>query len=48
MWDIGWRSLMVGLVFLVDLIVLANLARAELSDLRARALGEQTRPAPQG
>lgn len=34
MWDIGWRSIAVGLVFLLDLIVFADLVRADLSDLR--------------
>lgn len=34
--DIGWRSVMLALVFLADLIVFADLARAELSGLHAR------------
>lgn len=34
--DIGWRGLMAALVFLVDLVVFIDLARDELSDVRAR------------
>jgi hypothetical protein len=33
-WDISWRTLMLMLVFLVDLVVLADLARAEIHSLR--------------
>lgn len=45
MWDLGWRSLAVGLVFLADLIVFADLARAELRDLReARAQADRQAP----
>jgi hypothetical protein len=36
MWDIGWRSIAVGFVFLLDLVVLADLVRAEFSEGRAR------------
>jgi len=36
MGDIEWRSIAVGLVFLVDLVVFADLIRAEFSDGRAR------------
>lgn len=32
--DIGWRGIMIALVFLADLIVFADLARAEVSGLR--------------
>lgn len=34
--DIGWRGVMVALVVLADLIVFADLARAEFGDLRAK------------
>lgn len=34
--DIGWRSVTVALVFLVDLIVFADLARAELGGLQRK------------
>jgi len=36
MWDIGWRSIAVGLVSLLDLGVFASLVWAEFTDLRAR------------
>jgi len=36
MWDIGWRSIAVGLVSLLDLGVFASLVWAEFADLRAR------------
>lgn len=52
MLDIGWRSVMVAVVFLVDLIVFADLARAEFSGLerkrarrRAPPLGADRAPA---
>ena len=34
MWDIGWIG--VGLIFSLDLLVFADLVRAEFSDVRAR------------
>jgi hypothetical protein len=36
MWDIGWRSIAIGVVFLLDLIVFGDLVRGEFSDMRAR------------
>jgi hypothetical protein len=36
MWDIGWRSIAVGVVFLLDLVVFGDLVRGEFSDVRAR------------
>jgi hypothetical protein len=36
MWDIGWRSIAVGGVFLLDLVVFGDLVRGEFSDVRAR------------
>jgi hypothetical protein len=44
--DIGWRGIMVGLVFLVDLIVFADLARAELSSLHAKHPAQRQAAAP--
>ena len=35
MWDIG-SSIAVGLLFLLDVVVFADLFRAEFSDMRAR------------
>ena len=45
MMDIGWRGLMVALVFLVDLMVFIDLARDELRDVRARRARRQASPA---
>jgi hypothetical protein len=36
MWDIGWGSIAVGLVFVLDLVVFGDLVRGEFSDVRAR------------
>jgi hypothetical protein len=36
MWDIGWRSIAVGVVFLLDLVVFGDLVRGEFADVRAR------------
>jgi hypothetical protein len=36
MWDIGWRSIAIGVVCLLDLVVLGDLVRGELSDMCAR------------
>jgi hypothetical protein len=36
MWDIGWRSIAIGVVFLLDLVVFGDLVRGEFSDMRAR------------
>jgi hypothetical protein len=36
MWDIGWRSIAVGVVFLLDLVVFGDLVRGEFPDVRAR------------
>jgi hypothetical protein len=33
MWEIAWRPILLGVVFSIDLVVLARLARAELSEL---------------
>lgn len=34
--DIGWRSVIVAAVFLIDLVVFADLARAEFSNLQKK------------
>jgi hypothetical protein len=45
MWDIGWRSIAVAFIFLLDLIVFADLVQAELADARARrAAAKHARP----
>jgi hypothetical protein len=36
MWDIGWRSSAIAVVYLVDLVVLGDLVRGEFSDMRAK------------
>jgi hypothetical protein len=36
MWDIGWRSIALGVVFLLDLAVFADLVRRDFSDVRAK------------
>jgi hypothetical protein len=36
MWDIGWRSIAVGVVFLLDPVVFGDLVRGEFADVRAR------------
>jgi hypothetical protein len=36
MWDIRWIA--VGLIFLLDAVVFADLVRAEFSDVRARRI----------
>jgi hypothetical protein len=36
MWNIGWRSIAIGVVYLLDLVVLGDLVRGEFSDMRAR------------
>jgi hypothetical protein len=43
MLDIEWRSVMVAAVFLIDLIVFADLARAEFGSLQRKFA---RRPAP--
>jgi hypothetical protein len=46
MFDIGWRSIAVGLVFLLDLIVFADLVRGEFSDVRAKRVAIKRSQAP--
>jgi len=46
MFDIGWRSIAVGLVFLLDLIVFADLVRGEFSDVRAKRVAIERSQAP--
>jgi hypothetical protein len=46
MLDIGWRSIAVGLVFLLDLIVFADLVRGEFSDVRAKRMAIKRSQAP--
>jgi hypothetical protein len=46
MLDIGWRSIALGLVFLLDLIVFGDLVRAEFSDVRARRVAVRRNQAP--
>jgi len=36
MWGIGWKMIALGLIALLDLIVFADLVRAELGHARAR------------
>ena len=46
MLDIGWRSIALGLVFLLDLIVFGDLVRDEFSDVRARRVAVKRSQAP--
>jgi hypothetical protein len=46
MWDIGWRSIAVAIVFLLDLVVFGDLVRSEFSDVRARWVGIMRGRAP--
>jgi hypothetical protein len=46
MWDIGWRSIAVGGVFLLDLVVFGDLVRGEFSDVRARWMAMNRRRVP--
>jgi hypothetical protein len=44
MWDIGWRIIVVGLVFLLDFVFFAGLVWAEFVDVRARWAAIDRRP----
>lgn len=46
MWDIGWKSIVGGLILLLDIIVFTDLVRAELAYARARRSATKHRQLP--
>jgi hypothetical protein len=45
-WDIAWRGLLLGAVFVADAIVFVDLAKDELRDWRARRRPSDARREP--
>jgi hypothetical protein len=45
-WDIVWRVLLLGVVFLADAIVFVDLAKDELQDWRTQRLARERHHAP--